>query len=227
MSRTADSPLIPAMCLRHGARSRCFTRASSSSSVTATSPTSGTSTFTVLSISDGSISAWIFFAPVAKVLVLPVTRSSKRIPSATIRSDCCTAKLTHASPCMPIIPSDNGCVAGKPPRPSSVCATGMSARSASSRRAFVAPAIITPCPARMTGRFAASINSAALSSRSTRAPRRFPLRGRRGGASAGASTVACCASLVMSISTGPGRPDRATWNASRTVAGMSCALVTR
>ena len=37
----------------------------------------------------------------------------------------------------------------------------------------------------------------------------------------------CCASLVMSTSTGPGRPDRAIANASRTAGATSAALVTR
>ena len=41
------------------------------------------------------------------------------------------------------------------------------------------------------------------------------------------SIVACCASLVMSISTGPGRPERAMWKAWRSVGAMSCARVTR
>ena len=38
---------------------------------------------------------------------------------------------------------------------------------------------------------------------------------------------ACCASLVMSISTGPGRPDLAITKASRTARATSSARVTR
>ena len=41
------------------------------------------------------------------------------------------------------------------------------------------------------------------------------------------SQLDCCASFVMSISTGPGRPPRATANASRTAGATSSAVVTR
>ncbi len=40
------------------------------------------------------------------------------------------------------------------------------------------------------------------------------------------SAVACCASLVMSTSTGPGRPELATRKASRSTGAMSSARVT-
>jgi hypothetical protein len=46
-------------------------------------------------------------------------------------------------------------------------------------------------------------------------------------ASQSKSQVDCWASLVMSISTGPGRPERAMRKASRTVAATSSARVTR
>jgi hypothetical protein len=49
---------------------------------------------------------------------------------AMSRSACWMASLTHDSPCMPIMPSESGCAAGKPPRPSSVLATGICWRSA-------------------------------------------------------------------------------------------------
>jgi hypothetical protein len=49
-------------------------------------------------------------------------------PEATMRSASWMAWLTHASPCMPIMPMASGWVAGKPPRPSSVDATGACSR---------------------------------------------------------------------------------------------------
>src|SRR5258708_905734 len=69
--------------------------------------------------------------------------------------------LTQASPCMPIMPRLSGCDAGRPPMPSSVAATGMSPRSAKARSTASAPEIVTPWPARITGRFAPGISSAA------------------------------------------------------------------
>ncbi len=71
------------------------------------------------------------------------------------------AWLTQASPCMPIMPSESGWEAGKPPRPSSVEATGMRMRSASVRTCAPAPDCRMPWPARMTGFFALRISSAA------------------------------------------------------------------
>ena len=54
--------------------------------------------------------------------------------------------------------------------------------------------------------------------------------GRKGSGAAAAKSkaaAACCASLVMSTSTGPGRPESAIWKALRTVGAMSSARVTR
>ncbi len=142
---------------------------------------------------------------------LPVTRSSKRMPSATMRSASWMAWLTHASPCMPIMPSASGCVAGKPPSPSSVAATGMSAFSASARsgrggaRLDDALAdeqqrplgVVDHAPARARARASAgSGDSRGARHRGRLVPRRT-------------RTTPCCASLVMSTSTGPGRPLRA------------------
>jgi hypothetical protein len=55
------------------------------------SPTIGTSAARFLPISAGSMSAWTIWALGAKVSSLPVTRSSKRAPRATIRSASCRA----------------------------------------------------------------------------------------------------------------------------------------
>ena len=89
-----------------------------------------TSTGTFLPISLASISTWIFFECCAYVASLPVTRSSKRMPKARRRSASWMAVLTKASPCMPIMPRHRGWLAGKPPRPSRVRATGVSVFSA-------------------------------------------------------------------------------------------------
>ena len=53
-----------------------------SSSTLAASPTMPTSTRTFLLIDEGSISMWIFFEPGEKASSRPVTRSSKRAPTA-------------------------------------------------------------------------------------------------------------------------------------------------
>ena len=55
------------------------------------SPTSGTVAVTSLLISAGSTSMWTILASGAKADSLPVTRSSKRAPSAMRRSAPCTA----------------------------------------------------------------------------------------------------------------------------------------
>jgi len=53
----------------------------------------GRSTRTFLLIEDGSMSMWIFFDPGEKAFSRPVTRSSKREPTAIIRSQSCIAKF--------------------------------------------------------------------------------------------------------------------------------------
>ncbi len=63
------------------------------SSVAAASPTIGTSTRTFLLSEEGSISMWIFFEFGEKALRRPVTRSSKREPTAIMRSQSCMARL--------------------------------------------------------------------------------------------------------------------------------------
>ncbi len=104
----------------------------------------------------------------------------------------------------------------------------MSARSARARTSARAPAIWMPWPARMMGRLAWRISSRA----------RARASGSRGGgrwrrcrlgstASQSSSARPCWASLVMSTSTGPGRPLFATAKASRSTGTMSAARVTR
>ena len=55
------------------------------------SPTIGTSGRRTLPCSAGSMSTWMTLAPGANAFTRPVTRSSKRLPSAINRSDCCMA----------------------------------------------------------------------------------------------------------------------------------------
>ena len=107
------------------------------------------------------MSRWIFRAFGAYCCNLPVTRSSNRIPSAMRRSASWMAWLTQLSPCIPIIPRFSGCRAGTAPRPSSVIAAGMSARSTSSRTSAVASERRMPWPARITGRLARLMSAAA------------------------------------------------------------------
>ena len=90
-----------------------------------------------------------------------MTRSSKRMPNASSRSARWIALLTKASPCMPIMPRQSGWLSGKPPIPSSVSATGTCAFSANSMSACEDPERMTPAPARISGRSAFAISSAA------------------------------------------------------------------
>ena len=50
------------------------------------------------------MSKWMTFAPGANAETLPVTRSSKRTPTAMIRSDLFSAKFAYFEPCMPGAP---------------------------------------------------------------------------------------------------------------------------
>ena len=136
------------------------------------------------------------------------------------------AEFTHASPCMPIMPMLSGCDAGKPPIPSSVCDTGMM-RLLGELAHFVHRARqMMPCPARISGplgrldQLERALNSSgrALSG---------DVRHLRAAASQSNSHDDCCASFVMSMSTGPGRPDAARWNASLNAGAMSSTRVTR
>ncbi len=63
---------------------------------------------------------------------------------------------------MPIMPRLNSDEAGMPPMPSRVVVIGMLACLASASTSAVAPDLMTPWPAKMSGRLAALISSAAL-----------------------------------------------------------------
>ncbi len=65
---------------------------------------------------------------------------------------------------MPIMPSHNGFVPGKPPSPMSDPVTGIFSLSANSKSSLYAPERITPPPAKMTGFLAFRMSFIALSS---------------------------------------------------------------
>ena len=66
----------------------------SSCSTSLVSPTMGMSTLTRLLIDEGSMSMWMILRSTeAKCLGLPITRSSKRAPTASSTSQCCIVML--------------------------------------------------------------------------------------------------------------------------------------
>ena len=97
-------------------------------------------------ISAGSMSMWMNLALGANSASLPVMRSSKRAPIATIRSALSIAQLAVTVPCMPSIPSQFSSEAGKAPRPIRVEVTGKRSEAASSRSSSEALPLTTPPP---------------------------------------------------------------------------------
>ena len=67
-------------------------------------PTTGMSARLILPTSAASTSKWITRAPGANADSLPVTRSSKRVPTAMIRSALLSAQFAYFDPCMPGAP---------------------------------------------------------------------------------------------------------------------------
>ena len=110
------------------------------------SPTIGTSARRFLEISAGSMSACTISASGANESSLPVTRSSKRAPRATIRSAFCSAPTAATVPCMPGMPRCSGWLSGNAPRAISVVTTGAPVSSASCLSSADASALITPPP---------------------------------------------------------------------------------
>ncbi len=85
----------------------------SSPSTSLTSPTIGMSTFTRLEMLDGSMSMWMILRSFcAKCFGLPITRSSKRAPTASSTSQFCIALLASMVPCMPSMPRNLRSLAG-------------------------------------------------------------------------------------------------------------------
>ena len=110
------------------------------------SPTIGTSALRFLPISAGSMSMCTIFASGANVASLPVTRSSKRAPTATSRSAFCIAVTAVYTPCIPGIPRHSSWASGNAPRAIRVVTTGRCPTVASSYSSSVASALITPPP---------------------------------------------------------------------------------
>ena len=97
----------------------------SSASTSLTSPTIGMSTFTRLEMLEGSTSMWMILrSACAKCFGLPITRSSKRAPTASSTSQFCIALLASIVPCMPSMPRNFGSVPEMAPRPMSVFVQG-------------------------------------------------------------------------------------------------------
>ena len=112
------------------------------------SPAMATSGRRTLPSSAGSMSTWMILASGAKALILPVTRSSKRLPEGDeevglLHGGDGGVVAVHARAC----PGTGGGESGKVPRPMRVVTTGMPVRSASSRRASAARAFRMPPPA--------------------------------------------------------------------------------
>ena len=84
--------------------SSAFTSRVSWLSASLSGPTTGISAWRILSTSAASMSKWITFAPGANADTLPVTRSSKRVPTAMTRSDLLSAQFAYFEPCMPGAP---------------------------------------------------------------------------------------------------------------------------
>ena len=166
----------------------------------------GTSAARILPISAGSISAWITCARGAKVATSPVTRSSKRAPTAIRRSARCRAATADTVPCIPGIPKNCGCVDGNAPKAMRVVTTGIPVSSANSLSSCAALALITPPPTYSTGAFAEAISWAAcaICRGCGMMLGLYPGRSISGGNLY--ATRAFCTSLGISTSTGPGRP---------------------
>ncbi len=77
------------------------------------------------------MSRWMTVAPGANADTLPVTRSSKREPTATIRSALFSAQFDHFGPCIPGQPACSSCDSGKALFAISVVTTGSRPASAS------------------------------------------------------------------------------------------------
>lgn len=122
------------------------------------SPTIGTSATRFLEISAGSMSACTILAYGAKESSLPVTRSSKRAPRATIRSAFCRAATAETEPCMPGMPTCWAWLSGNAPSAMRVVVTGAPVSSARMRSSPVARALRTPPPTYSTGRLASLIS---------------------------------------------------------------------
>ena len=125
------------------------------------SATIGISTWMFREIEAVSMSMWMICACGANSCSFPVIRSLKRVPMENSRSHSLTAIFAAYAPCMPRFPMNSGCFVEIAPRPITVVTTGTCVFSTTSRNTSCACAMLTPPPARNSGRFAfASIFSA-------------------------------------------------------------------
>ena len=149
----------------------------------------------------------------AYVSSLPVTRSSKRMPSAIEQIGLLDGVVDPRLAVHAHHAEASGWVAGKPPSPSSVDATGMPVFSTNARSSSAAPGLDDAVAGEDERALGARRSARARALEIARRARVLgPIAGqahRRVGADV-SSQLACCASLVMSTSTGPGRPERAT-----------------
>jgi hypothetical protein len=99
-------------------------------------------------IEEGSMSAWMIFAPGQNAFSRPVTRSSKRAPTASSTSQPCMARFASYVPCIPSIPRKCGSEAGTAPRPINVLVQGNPVARTSPVSATEAsgPELMTPPP---------------------------------------------------------------------------------
>ena len=104
------------------------------------------SAWRIFEISAASTSRWITVAPGANADSFPVTRSSKREPTATIMSALFSAQFDHFGPCMPGQPACSSCDSGNAPFAIRVVTIGSRPVSASVRSSSVASALSTPPP---------------------------------------------------------------------------------
>ena len=166
------------------------------------------------------LQAIITLALAAKLSSLPVARSSKRAPTQISRSQLSIATLAAREPCMPSIPMKPGWSVGIAPRPFSVPTAGMPLRSANARSSRSARAIPTPPPKYITGVLASAISALAAAI----AALSIGDFGSGWTSNGGTAAVITPTSFGRSTSTGPGRPERAMWNASAMVRGMSAVF---
>ena len=151
--------------LRPRRRQRAQLTRRSSASTCFSGPTTGTSAWRSFPISAASTSRWTTVAPGAKAESLPVTRSSKRAPTATSTSQVFIARFDHFGPCMPGQPKCSSCVSGKALFAISVVTTGKPPRLGE-RRAARRTRRRSACRRRRRGRASRRRRSAAPPRRS-------------------------------------------------------------
>ena len=176
-----------------------------------TSPMMLASVSIFLLISAGSMSIWRILAFFANLLAFPTTRSLNLAPITTNRSHSVMPKLDVLVPCMPTIPVYNSWVPSNAPLPIRVSATGAWSLFANVRTSSAASERIAPPPTMINGFWDFLIIKSARSKSSSVIVSTW--RAMVTGSFASYSQLAAVTSLVISTSTGPGRPLLAIWKA--------------